>query len=122
MTEMCCSSAWRSYPAGVHCLKECEEGSLIFSLFKTKMTPVLLVNKAPRHSLIGGLFSGRHLRKQQHSGHPDVEKLSKLFEDFALFHPHFCLIHLYPLSSAFRSLSVSLILFFMLPFIPGSLL
>lgn len=89
------------------------------------MTPCLLVNKAVRESLIGELFPDHP------SGSASLQATLKLssspssLKTFALFCPHFasfCLIRLYPLSSASLSLSVSLILFFMRSFILGSLL
>lgn len=47
------------YQMGVHCLKEVGGvGWFSLNLFNTKMTPDLLVNKAIRESLIGGLFTG----------------------------------------------------------------
>lgn len=99
---------WRRWGGKLHSL----------NLFNTKMTSA---NKARRGSLIGAWGQGQSLRKQP--GHPGVEPLHRPFEDSALFHPHsasFCLIHLYPLSSASLSICVTHP-FFMLSFIPQSL-
>lgn len=120
IAEFCCWSAGGSWLSGVSSLFEGGEGETWFSLnlFNTKMTPSLLVNKGLRGSLIGGLFEVGVRPSGSSRGFRPPWRLWRLCSFF--LHPHsasFCLIRLYPLSSASLSISVSLILFFMLSFI-----